>query len=249
MSRLVEQLRQIVRGPVQPLGFRAASSSSKSPPMVLIACLAESPARAAAAAKESADAVVLKGAQSRGKLSASLGELPWGASLVQAADEQLTQLKGEGCDFLVFAATEAPPAVLLEEEMGKIVEIDPSLADGLVRAIEQLPIDAVLIGGEPSLSVHRLLECQRVANLVRKPLIAVAPLDMAQQDLEGLRQAGIVGVVVEATAEAKEGLLRLRQTIDALPPSRRGRRERADALLPRVGPTETTPVEEEEEEE
>lgn len=247
MSKLLERLRQASRGPVQPLGFRAAASTSKSPPMVLIACLAENPARVAAAAKECADAVLLKGGQSQQKLIASLGELPWGAVLDQATEEELTQLKGEGCDFLVFDAAKAPPAVLLQEEMGKIVEIDPSLADGLVRAIEQLPIDAVLIGGEPSLSVHRLMVCQRVANLLRKPLVALAPLYVSKEDLEGLREAGMVGVAVEVKGDAKEGLLRLRQAIDALPPSRRGKREKADVLLPYLAPVEATPVEEEEE--
>lgn len=245
MSKLLEKLRQVSRGPVQPLGFRAATSTSKSPSMVLIACLAEGPARAAAAAKESADAVLLKGAQSRGKLIASLGELPWGASLEEATEEDLAQLKGEGCDFLVFDAAKAPPAVLRQEELGRIVEIDPSLADGLVRVIEQLPIDAVLIGGEPSLSVHRLMVCQRVANLVRKPLMALAPFDMSPEDLEGLRDAGMAGVVVKVEGTAKEVLLKLRQTIDALPPSRRARREKADALLPYLAPAEMTEVEEE----
>jgi len=159
----------------------------------------------------------------------------------------LAQLKGKGCDFLVFDAAKAPLTLLREEEVGKIVEIDPSLADGLVRAIEQLPIDAVLIGGEPSLSVHRLMVCQHVANLVRKPLVALAPLDMSKEDLEELREAGMAGVVVNVEADAKEGLSRLRQIIDALPPSRRGRREKADALLPYLGEEVMPQVEEEEE--
>lgn len=244
MGKLLEKLRQVSRGSAQPLGFKTTASASKNPPMVLIACLAGGPARAAAGVKESADAVLLKGGQSREKLVASLGEFPWGASLEQATEEELTQLKGEGCDFLVFDAAKAPPAVLLEEEMGKIVEIDPSLADGLIRAIDQLPIDAVLIGGEPSLSVHRLMLCQHVANLMHKPLIALAPLDVSKEDLEVLRDVGMAGVAVTVEEEAKEELLRLRQTIDALPPSRR-RRERADALLPQLGQAEATQIEEE----
>lgn len=247
MSKLLDKLRQVSRGSVQPLGFRAAASTSKSPPMVLIAVLYPGDAPAAAAVKKSADAVLFKGAQSREKLVASMGEVPWGASLDEATEKELSQLKGKGCDFLVFDAAKAPLTLLREEEVGKIVEIDPSLADGLVRAIEQLPIDAVLIGGEPSLSVHRLMVCQHVANLVRKPLVALAPLDMSKEDLEELREAGMAGVVVNVEADAKEGLSRLRQIIDALPPSRRGRREKADALLPYLGEEVMPQVEEEEE--
>lgn len=248
MSKLLDKLSQVSRGSVQPLGFRAATATSKSPQVVLIVCLAQGDAQAAAAAKEGADAVLVKGAQSRGKLGASLGQVPWGTSLGEATEEELAQLKGKGCDFLVFDAAKAPLTLLREEDMGKIVEIDSSLADGLVRAIEQLPIDAVLIGGEPSLSVHRLMVCQHLANLVRKPLVALAPLDMSKEDLEGLCEAGMAGVVVNVEGDAKEVLLRLRQTIDALPPSRKGRREKADALLPYFAEVETAQVEEEEEE-
>ena len=248
MSKLLEKLRQVSRGSIQPLGFKVATSTSKSPKMVLIACLPEGNARAAAATKESADAVLVKGAQSLEKLVASLGEATWGAALDEYTEEETATLKGKGCDFLVFDAAKAPPTLLREEELGKIVEIDPSMADGLVRAIEQLPIDAVLIGGEPSLSVHRLMVCQHMANLVRKPLVASAPLDMSKEDLEALREAGMAGVVVNAEEDANEGLSRLRQTIDALPPSRRKRQEKAEALLPYIVPAETAEAQEEEEE-
>jgi len=216
--------------------------------MVLIACLPKGTTRAIAAAKESADAVLLKGAQSLEKLVASLGEATWGAALEEYTEEQITMLKEKGCDFLVFDAAKAPPTLLREEEVGKIVEIDPTIADGLVRAIEQLPIDAVLIGGEPSLSVHRLMVCQHVANLVRKPIVASAPLDMSQEDLEALREAGMAGVVAMAEGDIKEGLSRLRQTIDGLPPFKR-MREKAEALLPYIVPAETAEAQEEEEEE
>jgi hypothetical protein len=210
--------------------------------MVIIAALAEGDARGAAAAKESADALLLKRAQEQ--IVASLGEVTWGASLDEATDpDYIGALKGMGCDFLVFDAAKTPLALLREEDMGKIVEIEPSLADGLVRAIEQLPIDAVLTGGDPSLSVHRLMLCQHLANLVRKPLVALAPLDMSKEDIEGLREAGMAGVVVKVEGDAREGLFRLRQIIDALPPSRRGRREKAEALLPYLG-EEITEVEE-----
>jgi len=248
MSKLLDKLNQASRGAAQPLGFKAATSKSKSQPMVLIACLPKGTTRAMAAAKESADAVLLKGAQSLEKLVASLGEATWGAALEEYTEEQITMLKEKGCDFLVFDAAKAPPTLLREEEVGKIVEIDPTIADGLVRAIEQLPIDAVLIGGEPSLSVHRLMVCQHVANLVRKPLVASAPLDMSKEDLEALREAGMAGVVVNAEEDAKEGLSRLRQTIDGLPPFKR-MREKAEALLPYIVPAETAEAQEEEEEE
>jgi hypothetical protein len=140
-------------------------------------------------------------------------------------------------------------ALLKEEGLGKIAEIEPSLADGLIRAIGQLPIDAVLVGGEPSLSVHRLMVCQHLANLVRKPLVALAPPGMSKQDLGELWEAGMAGVLVKVDGGAKEELSGLRLAIDALPLSRRKGKERAEALLPSPGEEEMTTAEEEEEEE
>ena len=147
---------------------------------------------------------------------------------------------------MVFDTAKAPLALLKEEELGRIAEIDPSLANGLIRAIEQLPIDAVLIGGEPTLSVHRLMVCQHLANLVRKPLIALAPPGISEEDIKGLWEAGMAGVMVEGGA--KDELTGLRQAIDALPATRRKGKERAEALLPSPRGEEIIAEEEEEEE-
>lgn len=248
MSKLLDKLNRVSRGPAQPLGFRTAASRPKSPSMALIAVLSPGDTHAATAARKSADAVLLKGAECQ--IVASLGEVPWGATLDEATDpDYIGALKGMGCDFLVFDAAKSPPALLREEAMGKIVEITTSLADGLIRAIEQLPIDAVLIGGDSKLSVQRLMVCRHLANLVRKPLVVLAPLSMSKEDLEELREVGMAGVVVRVEGLAEEELSRLRQTIDALPPSSRRRRGRVEALLPYPREEGMTRVEEEVEEE
>jgi hypothetical protein len=248
MSRLLERLREVCRGGVQPLGFRAAATTGKGPAMALIAALAPGDA---GAAQESADAVLLslgklEGAEGLGQIGASLGQVPWGVSLDEVSEEGLSRLKGMGCDFLVFDAG-APPA-LLREGMGKIVQIAPSLADGLVRAIELLPIDGVLIGmeGEHSLSIERLMVCQHVASLVSKPVVALAPSGMSKEDLEGLWEAGMAGVVVEVRGSVEEELSRLRQAIDSLP-SARGRKRRVEPLVPYAREGMITPPEEGEE--
>lgn len=251
MSKLLERLNRVSRGPGQPMGFRA-SAISKGPSMVLIAALTEGDDKAAAAARESADAVLLsfgklKG-ESLGQIVASIGDLPWGVSLKEVTADGLSQLRDRGCDFLVFDAARAPLALLREEEMAKIVEIEPSLADGLVRAIEQLPIDAVLIAeeGELSLSIHRLMVCQHVANLVGKPLVARTPLGISEEDLNELLETGIAGLVVNLERGVEEELSKLRQAIDTLPSSRWRRKESTEALLPYTREREIMQPEEEE---
>lgn len=254
MSKLLDKLNQVSRGSAPPLGFRSVVVASKSPRMVLIAVLSAGDAPAIAAAKENADAVLLSVAESTKffekleQLAASLGELPWGVSLGEASDpDYIGALKEAGCDFLVCDAEKAPLILLRKGEMGRIVKVEPSLPDGLLRATTQLPIDVVLIGGEPSLSVQRLMVCQHLVNLVHKPLVARAPLDMSSEDLKELWETGLAGVVVKVAGEAREGLSGLRQAIESLPLARRRRGEKAEALLPYLGEEEEiTEVEEEE---
>ncbi len=246
MSRLLEKLTSASKS--QPLGFGAAVARAKSPPMVLIANLRGDVGMAAIAA-EQADAVLISMGDLAGRVenlrqdSLALGSVPWGVSLETVTKEEVAQLLEMGCDFLVFGAQGMPSAVLGEEGIGKVLEVDPSLTDSLVRTIDRLPIDAVLIGmeGHP-ITVYWLMVCQRFASLVRKPLIAAVPAGLLPGDLEGVWDAGARGVLVEME---EGGLLEVRKAIDALPTVGKKRREKTDAILPLPGEVEM-PLEEEE---
>jgi len=253
VSKLLDKLSQVSRGSTPSIGFRAAVAPPKSPRMLLIATLPEVDATAIAAARESADAVLLseesaKFFQKQEKIAASFGELPWGVLIGETTEEQLARLKAAGCDFLVFDAEKAPLILLREGEMGRILKLGPSLPDGLIRATAQLPIDAVLIGDQPSLTVQQLMVFQHLANLVHKPLLTTTPIGIPGEDLKELWETGLAGVVIKVAGDAKEGLSGLRHAIDALPLSRRRRREKAEVMLPYLGEEVTTDMEEEEEE-
>lgn len=248
MSRLVEKLQLTSRGTAQPLGFRggAATSAQRSPAVLLIASLAGGDANALADGKENADAVLLDKAE--GQTADALGEAIWGVKLVEPTEKQIRQLKEMGCDFIIFDPATAPLALLREDDMGKIVEVDPLLGDGLIRGVDRLPVDAVLVGGDSGLSVHRLLVCQHVGNLARKPVITPVPLDITTEALEELRDAGTLAVIAPAGAAGKKELSGLKKALDSLPPPSRARRERIAATLPYAGTLSQEEEEEEEEE-
>jgi len=253
MSKLLEKLERISRGSTQALGFKAATAMTRGPSIVLIAALSEGDTEAATLARQQgADAVLISLAKLEGEglrqVVGSLAEVPWGVSVKEGTAEELSQLREMGCDFIVFDAAEAPLALLREKEMAKIVEIQPSLKDGPVRAIESMPIDAVLIGagGDPALSIHRLMTCYHVANLVRKPRVVSVPMDVTEEDLQQLLEAGIAAVVVNMEKGVRDELSRLREAIDALLPSR-GRKGKLEPLLPHIGANEAMEFEEEEE--
>lgn len=254
MSKLIEKL-QLISAAAEPMGFRAALTVSKRQSMLLVASLPCGDAEAAACAQDSADAVLVSignlkaEAKALKQMVSAWADIPWGAWLETATGDGIRQLQKMGCDFIVFDAARTAASALPEEEIGRVLKIDPSLADGLVRTIDELPVDGALLspGSEsPFLSVHLLMVCQRLASIVRKPLLLAAPSAVTDSDVESLWQAGVDGLVIRLETQGQRAkLLELRQAIDDLPPAVKRQRGEVEALLPCVGEADAELEEEE----
>jgi hypothetical protein len=244
------------------MGFRAARPASSGPRILLIASLAkiEDTSRLADGI-DGADAVLFRLAKSGldankiKKIAASLPNIPWGGWLDDIDTKKLAALVEAGCDFVVFPAASRVLATPQDDKVGKILQVEPSLGEGLLRAVNDMPIEAVLAADvceadEPILW-HHLMILQRLANLLSKPLLVTAPSAITADELKALWEAGVDGVVVEADTGHPTKIKELRQAIGKLkfPASRK--RGKTEALLPRIGGevSTITPEEEEEEEE
>src|SRR4030042_6371933 len=119
-----------------------------------------------------------------------------------------------GYDFVVFPASSRVLATPQDDKVGKILQVESSLGEGLLRAVNDLPVDAVLAANAyevgDSLAWHHLILFQRLANLLATPLLVPAPLNVTASELKALWEAGVDGVVVEAGIESAEGLRELR---------------------------------------
>ncbi len=261
MSRFVDRLNQLSRAEPQPIGFRTAQPVSPKLKIQLVASLAQEGVESLANYVTGADAGLLRiskissGTKTLQKMSQAVPDIPWGGWLQASGRGEIKQMTKAGCDFVVFPATNTPLTILQNDEVGKILEVEASLSEGLLRAVNELPIDAVLIAGEQGegyfLTWQHLMLFQRFADLLTKPLLASIPLDVTAGELQALWEAGVDGVVVEVMAgQPQDRLKELRQVIDelAFPSPRKG--QKAEPLLPRIGrETSVTSVEEEEEEE
>jgi hypothetical protein len=143
--------------------------------------------------------------------------------------------------------------MLQKEDVGKVLEVEPSLTEGLLRTLNELPADAVLIGsaqdGDSSLTWNHLMLFQRFAALLTKPLLISTPSNITDSELQALWDAGVDGIIIEVKAgQPAERLKELRQAIDKLTPAPR-KRGKVGALLPRVAEKAESPTVEEEEEE
>jgi hypothetical protein len=181
-----------------------------------------------------------------------MSDIPWGGWLRDIGREGIGQMVEAGCDFVVFPAANTSLAILQDDKLGKILEVEPLLDEGLLKAIDDLPVDAVLIASEKEkgyfLTWHHLMLFRRCANLLTKPLLVSAPSDLAASELQALWEAGVVGVVVETGIGQPRGrLAELHQIIDKLTFPSPGKRKKVEPLLPYI--TKETEIVSEEEEE
>ena len=257
MSKFIDKLVQVSPGG-QPMGFRAVPSVPPKPRMLLVATVAQVDIERLADFVAGADAGLLSiaklssGAKTLQQISQAVSDIPWGGWLKEIGKDGIGQMVEAGCDFVVFPAANTPLVILQDEKLGKVLEVEPGLDPALLKVVDDLPVDAVLIAGEEEkehfLTWHHLMLFRRCADLLTKPLLVSVPPEVAASELKALWEAGVGGVVVATGIGQPEGrVAELRQMLEELPLPSPGKRRKAEPLLPHIG-GETGIVPEEEEE-
>ena len=251
MSQFISKLTLASQGGPQPIGFKAGQPVPPRPRMLLVASLAQANVDSVADYVAGADAGLLRisrlGADTKvlQEYSEAVPDIPWGGWLRDISRREMSQMKRIGCDFVVFPAG-ASLAILQNDEVGKILEVEASFDEGLLRTIDELPVDAVLIAGEQKgdyfLTWQHLMRFWRFTSLLAKPLLVSVPSTVVADELQMLWEAGVDGVIVEAGVG---GLKDLRQAVDKLTFPLQRRRRKAEALLPYISPERDIATEEE----
>ncbi len=235
MSKLADAIRRSQRIEAAPMGFGAARLASK--PTMLVAYLGPA-ARLAEATEKGADLVILDARSRRlspddaSKARPTAGTLPLGAWMSLDGSESATSLREAGVDFLLVDADSTPAAALLDDKLGYVLSLPASPDELFLRSVEPLSVEAVFLQSLPApLTVAGQMELMRVGMLTHKPLLAKVEPGADKSELECLRNAGVAVLVVEGAAD---GLVRLKETVQALPPRRVRRDERPMVTLPRA---------------
>ncbi len=240
------------------MGFGATATRTRIPSMLLLVQGASAKMRHRGDLADSGvDAIILSLADPERetgeveKWVKEFGDVPCGAQLASASPKATAALKEAGVDFLAFDAEATSAQALLGTEVGHVLVLSGEPSDSLLRAMEPLRLDALLLPDwRPPLTVHGQLELQRLVLLSRTPLIVPVAPDIASGELQCLRDAGVAAVAADGADSATwDRLVNLRRAIDELPPRERRREERAEALLPSLGQLAARVEEEEEEEE
>ena len=259
MSRLIDKLKQASQAEHPPMGFRAAKNISK-PRMLIVARLSQTDVDNPAELVAGADAGLLpidrpgSGVKLLEKIVQAVPDIPWGGWLDSTNRDEIKQVEKAGFDFLFFPAAKMSLALLEAEKIGRILAVEASLDEGLIRAINELPADAVFVDirqkEEYFLTWQQLMIFQYFATLLTKPLLVTVPLNVATNELQVLWELGVDGVVVEtAPGQPAGGLKKLRQMVDGLTPPLKRKRTKARAIVPPMREEAVPVIDEEEEEE
>jgi hypothetical protein len=260
MSRLIDGLKKLNQTAPQPMGFRTSRSAATPPTILIIAKLKIDGTVSPLKSVPGADAILLHAdepgltAKNLQKVAKPLKDTPWGVYLNESEDDA-TALVAAGCDFLLISPTSKIIAVPQDEKTGKILQVESSMDDGLLRAVNDLPVDAVLIidtfDDSDPLVWHQLMILRHLTAFISKPVLVPVPATISESELKALWDAGIDGVVAEANVTGGD-LKALREIAGKLTPRSARKTGKMDVVLPRVGgaaPTIPPPDEEEEEDE
>jgi len=254
MSKLADKLQSLSKSSVTPIGFHPSVSELKGPTMLLIVGLSGTQVKEAkilADVKADAGLILSEGPSANviKQLVEAAGDIPLGVFVKGMSEKEINELTSAGCDFVVFDI-KAAAAALHKEGVGKFLMIDPSLDQGLVRAINSLEVDGVFInskGGDSFVAVEDLLVCRRFVELLEKPVIMSLSSVVTKAELTSLWQVGVDGVVAPL-GHSVEALTELKKMISDLPRGARGRRAKASVVLPHYGEAAGREEDEEEEE-
>lgn len=243
MSKFIDKLKKVSKDSPQPMGFRVSKSVSEADNMILVASLAQADIDGLSGYVAGADAGLLcipnlsSGAKALQKICKVVPDIPWGGWLTDTGLKEIKPLVKAGCDFVVFPPATTSLAAFEGNGVGKVLQLETSLGEGLLRAVDELPIDAVLVSreqeGEHLLTWRDLMIFQRFAGSLSKPLLVSVPSDVAANELQALRDTGVDGIIVEVGAGCPaRKLSQLRQIIDKLTVSSPHKRKKIRALLP-----------------
>lgn len=260
MSQFIDKLKRVSQATPQPMGFRATQPILNKPGILLIASLAQADIDSLADRVAGADAGLLRiaklssGTKALGKVLQAVPDIAWGGWLEGITEEQVEQMTKVDFDFVVFPPASTSLAILEDNKTGKVLQVEASISEGLLPAVDELPADAVLVASEYEeehfLTWQHLMFFQRCADLLTKPLLVSTPSNVSTNELQVLWEAGVSGVVVRIESEQPTGRLKeLRQAIDKLVFTAPRKTRKAEPLLPYTSQKTYTVVEEEEEEE
>lgn len=239
MSRFLKRLEQISNAAPPPMGFGAARGQ-RTAGMALVELVSRDYSAGIAAVAELApDAALLAGAVDGATMKQarqSLGEAtPWGVRVGSLTDEDAKAYGEGGCDLLAFPLQNTALGAVASDSIARILVLDADIELELLRALDALPLDALLLpmtNITSAWTLGDLAAVTAVSRRVSKYILLEVSRPPGAAELVALRDAGVNGLVVDVASAPSGSLAGLKAALLDMPRRRPGKRERATALLP-----------------
>jgi len=235
VSQLINKLKIAARLEPLPLGFTGVNKAAPRPKPVLIARI-KGDEKQAAALVRGADGVFIDTHHEEiadrfiKLMEKEPVQMPYGCWLGNnsACDNDFYMLNLEA-DMNIVKATET----------GKILILDPEVEDKYLRQLDDLPVDAVLVGspeGNPCrLTLKNYMLCHRMAVAVSKPLVIHAGNKIGGTEIEEMWEYGVDGIMVDVDSAEPDIVASFRALIDKLDLSARRKKIRLAPVIPGIG--------------
>lgn len=238
MSKFTDKLYKISRSVAAPIGFHSATSEPGDSSLLLIAGIFSADIKKVKSLDGiSIDAALILnqnlGLKKAKQFAKVLSDTPLGIIISQLSEiNNAANSVAADLDFIAFDKQVSMTNVE-KTSVGKLFMIDASFNMDLTKAVNGIDLDGVIIDNsqEELLSVEHLLICQRLRELLHKPLLMILPPLVTSAELCRLREVGITGVISSKTWSV-ESLIDLRHKIDNLPKRDAHWNSKIDAILP-----------------
>jgi hypothetical protein len=254
MSKFIKELNKSFRSAMPAIGFRKETGLSKKAPVMLIADLTDKNAKEIKAIiGVGVDAVIVRSdnfnKSAAEKILKNIGEVPAGLLVDNEQWENIKAISDINFDFII-CNVKTPVSLVGEGDSGKILRVEPWLAPGVLRAINDLSIsfDGIFVDGDNMpINIERLLVCHYISGMLGKPLLSAVTVPLAQSDLQGLYDAGVRAVLLPKEI-SPESIKELKEHVGVLLVNSR-KKGHENVVLPGIKNEPETEIDEDDEDE
>ena len=243
MSKLLDKMDKIGRGRTVSLGFGAGRRGEKFPAMAVVGVLTDKKKyseQARILADVGVDGVLVDEAGAGKALTDLIKKfkgIPWGPKVGELGIEASGKFRESGCDFLAFGPEKALIGAMEGEDTAYLLSIEPDMEERYLRTIEDLSVDGVLLPSSTvgfPVTVQHLMTLGAIREAFSKYLLLELPGVLSGRELEGLRDLGVDGVVVNPSVLSKTDIEAIMASLKSLPKKPQSRSRKLDAVLPRA---------------
>jgi len=230
MSKFIDRLKQVFQPPPSPMGFRLKNAEDTRPKIQLVAHLHNYP-QSQIENLAAADAIVISGTKT------IKNDILHGSWLTDGTFEEVDKAIETGADFAILPASGT--ILPSDKKIGKVLQINSSVTDVLLRTVNDLPLDAVLIGEDSEsdgpITWQKLMLCRRFTGMLTKPVLVPIPPAVTATELQLIWEARVSGVIIDIKSTSDIAVLEnLRKLINGLQYPSLKKLEKLTPILPQA---------------